>query len=165
MKLAALLHDIGRKEETQSRGKLCHARIGAKKAARILARAGLNAETNQAVGACIRTHRFRSDDPPVSLEARVLYDADKLDALGAIGVGRAFLFAGEVGARLHNSEVDLKKTVSYSEEDTAYREFQVKLIHIRKRMMTAEGRRLAQGRHGAMVRFFKRLEEEIQGLC
>jgi uncharacterized protein len=81
-----------------------------------------------------------------------------------VGVGRAFLFAGEVGARLHNSHQDLSKTVSYSREDTAYREFQVKLIKIKDRMLTSSGKSLAEGRHRFMVRYFKRLDAEVKGL-
>ena len=96
-------------------------------------------------------------------EARVLFDADKLDAIGAVGVARAFLFAGEVGARLHNAEETIEETESYSVEDTGYREFKVKLSKIRDRMLTAEGRRLAEERHVTMVEFFKRFLEEYEG--
>jgi uncharacterized protein len=162
--LAALLHDIGRKEETASKGRVCHARIGAQKAVEILRRLNISVETREKVRDCIRSHRFRGSRPPESLEARVLFDADKLDSIGAVGLGRAFLFAGEVGARLHNSHKDLSHTVSYSWEDTAYREFQVKLRLVRDRMLTPAGRALAEGRHRFMERFFTRLEAEIRGL-
>jgi len=161
--LAALLHDIGRQEERASKGKVCHARVGARQAAEILAPFDLPPETLRAVIQCIRSHRFRGSHPPDSLEARILFDADKLDSLGAVGVGRAFLFAGEVGARLHNAHRDLSQTVSYSREDTAYREFQVKLIKIKDRMLTRSGKLMAAGRHQFMVRFFDRLDDEVKG--
>ena len=161
--LAALLHDIGRKEEQVSKGKICHAQVGAKKAETILSGLGVPDRIRKEVLECIRSHRFRGKQVPKSLEAKILFDADKLDSIGAVGVGRAFLFAGEVGARLHNSHRDLSKTVSYSREDTAYREFQVKLIKIKDRMMTPSGKAMAEGRHRFMVRFFKRLEKEVIG--
>ena len=162
--LAALLHDIGRKEETASRGRVCHARVGARKAGEILDRFGLPENLRTRVEDCIRSHRFRGTRTPTTLEARILFDADKLDSLGAVGLGRAFLFAGEVGARLHNSHKDLSRTVSYSWEDTAFREYQVKLSQVKDRMLTRTGKVLAEGRHRFMARFFARLEQEVQAL-
>jgi uncharacterized protein len=162
--LAALLHDIGRKEETASKGGICHAQVGAQKAVEILRRLHIPEEIRSKVRDCIRSHRFRGTRTPATLEARILFDADKLDSIGAVGLGRAFLFAGEVGARLHNSHKDLSRTVSYSWEDTAYREFQVKLRRVRDRMLTPTGQALAAGRHRFMDLFFARLEAEIKGL-
>lgn len=164
LSLAALLHDIGRKEEQESKGKICHARVGAQKAKKILSKLGISEPVKKEVLACIRSHRFRGKLAPESLEARILFDADKLDSVGAVGVGRAFLFAGEVGAKLHNPHKDLSKTVSYSREDTAYREFRLKLVKIKDRMLTPTGKALAEGRHRFMIRFFKRLDAEWKGL-
>jgi uncharacterized protein len=163
LRLAALLHDIGRPEEHASKGKICHASVGAEKAEKILSRFGVPEEIKREVLHCIRSHRFRGRHLPESLEARILFDADKLDSIGAVGIGRAFLFAGEVGARLHNSHRDLSQTVSYSREDTAYREFQVKLIKVKERMLTPTGKALAEGRHRFMIRFFRRLDDEVAG--
>ena len=112
---------------------------------------------------CIRSHRFRGNHEPKTPEARVLFDADKLDAIGAVGVARAFLFAGEVGARLHSEEAFIEETEPYSVDDTGYREFKVKLSKIRDRILTAEGRKLAEDRHVMMVEFFKRFLEEYEG--
>jgi uncharacterized protein len=161
--LAALLHDIGRREEQASKGRICHARIGAEKAERLLVRHGLPEPIREAVLECIRSHRFRGQRRPRSLEAKVLFDADKLDSIGAVGIGRAFLFAGEVGARLHNSGQDLSATASYSREDTAFREFRLKLVNVSRRMLTKTGQGLARQRHAFMVRFFDELESEVQG--
>ena len=94
----------------------------------------------------------------------MLFDADKLDSIGATGIGRAFLFAGEIGARLHDSNVDPARTKPYTADDTAYREYLVKLKRIKDRIFTAEGRRIAESRHRFMVRFFDRLNKETEGL-
>ncbi len=158
---AALLHDIGRREESKSRGRICHAALGAKLAEPILIDLGFTVEEIAAVQHCIASHRFRADNPPESLEARILFDADKLDSLGAIGIGRAFLFAGQVGARLHNTEAALMGSNAYTIEDTAYREFRFKLRKLRERMLTPLGRRLAEERHRFMEEFFRRLNQEI----
>jgi uncharacterized protein len=112
---------------------------------------------------CVRAHRFRKEPRPETIEAQVLFDADKLDAIGAVGVARAYQFAGEVGARLHNPNHDLSNTLAYSREDTGYREYKVKLRHIRDRMLTDTGRRVAEGRHCFMVQFFERFLEEVEG--
>jgi len=163
LEMASLLHDIGREAEDRSRGRLCHARSGAALARTILERQGCDRAVIRAVVDCIRTHRFRRGGAPRTLEARILFDADKLDSIGAVGVGRAFLFAGEVGARLHDKDIDVRKTRPYTREDTAYREYLVKLSRVRERMTTREGRRLAAGRHRFMAAFFARLNKETDG--
>lgn len=161
---AAYLHDICRAEEKASGGKVCHARLGAEQAREILAEHGYREEKIKRVSHCIEAHRFRRNRvDPESLEAKVLFDADKLDAMGAVGVGRAFLFAGEVGARLHNPEADIGNTRAYSTEDTAFREFSVKLSKIKDRMLTATGKRMAEERHRFMKAFFERLTREVHG--
>jgi uncharacterized protein len=161
---AALLHDVGRRDETSSRGRVCHARRGGELARDILAGLGFDAETIERVVHCIVTHRYRSGQVPVSLEAEILFDADKLDSIGAIGIGRAFLFAGQVGARLHNENSVIEGSEAYSIEDTAYREFKVKMSRIKDRMLTPLGQRLARERHEFMEMFFARLESEINQL-
>jgi len=160
---AALLHDIGRKEESLSRGRVCHAKLGAEKAAPLLRNLGYLESEIEAICHCIRTHRFRSGLRPVSLEAEILYDADKLDSIGAIGIGRAFLFAGQIGARLHNPEQDPTDTSAYSLEDTAYREFQVKMSKVRNQMLTPVGMEMAEQRHAFMQTFFDQLTRETNG--
>lgn len=112
---------------------------------------------------CIKTHRYRGTNIPTSIEAKILFDSDKLDSIGAVGIGRAFLFAGEIGAKLHNNDIDVTSTEAYSKEDTAYREYMVKLQFIKDRMLTDEEKRLAQERHAYMVDFFNRLNQEVEG--
>ena len=164
LRLAALLHDIGREEEDRSDGKICHGRSGAALAKEVLERRGLDRASVRAVVHCIRTHRFRKRAVPRTLEARVLFDADKLDSIGAVGVGRAFLFAGEVGARLHDKAIDVRKTRPYTREDTAYREYLVKLGRVKDPMTTREGKRIAVERHRFMAAFFDRLNKETDGV-
>jgi uncharacterized protein len=161
--IAALLHDVGRNEQDQSKGRICHAESGARIARELLQDFGLAGEKVNHVIHCIEAHRFRGNKQPLTKEAKVLFDADKLDSIGAIGIGRAFQFAGEVGARLHNGAIDLERTRSYSREDTAYREFTVKLSKVKDRMLTEEGKRIAQERHRFMVEFFDRLNAEAEG--
>jgi len=162
--LAAVLHDIGRGEEDRTNGAVCHSQSGVTLARGLLKRHGVPERTAARVLHCIATHRFRKKAGRRSLEAKVLFDADKLDSIGATGIGRAFLFAGEIGARLHDSNVDPARTKPYTADDTAYREYLVKLKSIKDRIFTCEGRRIAESRHRFMVRFFDRLNRETQGV-
>ncbi len=164
VQIAAFLHDIGRQKEDQSNGQIDHALLGAEMAEEILLKSGINEEKRKNIIHCIKTHRFRGSNKPETLEAKVLYDADKLDSIGAVGIGRAFLFAGEVGAKLHDKHVDIENTKSYTEDDTAYREYLVKLSKIKDRMLTGEGKKLAEERHEFMVEFFDRLNNEVEGI-
>lgn len=160
---AAYLHDIGRCYQDSSNGAICHAEKGSRMARPFLSKLSFSEDRKENILHCIRSHRFRGDQRPNTPEARVLFDADKLDAIGAVGVARAFLFAGEVGARLHSPDVNIEDTVSYSVDDTGYREFIVKLSRIRDRIMTEEGKRLANERHAYMVDFFERFLAEYEG--
>lgn len=161
---AAILHDIGRREESQSQGAICHAQRGAELAAPLLRNLGYVDDDVAAICHCIRAHRFRGVTRPKSLEARILFDADKLDSIGAIGIGRAFLFAGQIGARLHNPEQDPFLSLPYSLEDTAYREFRVKMSKVRHQMLTPVGWRLAEQRHTFLELFFDQLTRETSGI-
>ena len=161
--IAAYLHDIGRAIQDTSKGTLCHAEHGARIAADILKEYSIPAEKRENIIHCIVSHRYRNSHHPETLEARVLFDADKLDAIGAVGIARAYLFAGEVGAVLHNPDMDPHTAKPYSRDDTGYREYMVKLSKIKDRMLTSEGRHMALERHAFMEEFFSRFQKEIEG--
>ncbi|TSC95225.1 MAG: uncharacterized protein CEN87_237 [Parcubacteria group bacterium Licking1014_1] len=161
--ISAILHDIARKEQDELSGKICHAERGAILAKQILEKHRFQKEKIENIAHCIETHRYRNDKKPETKEAKILYDADKLDAIGAIGIGRAFSFAGHIGAKIHNKDINLTKTKAYSTDDSAYREYMVKLRHIKDKMLTVEGKRIAEERHNFMEHFFKRLDKEVDG--
>jgi uncharacterized protein len=168
VRTAALLHDISRGEQDRAGGD--HAALGAARARQILA--GHPADRVERVVAAIAQHRFRVDNPPTSLEAEVLYDADKLDAMGAIGVARAYAYAGENRQHLW-AEVDpsfalLDRTFIQQELEagnhTPVHEYVFKLSTLKDRMITKSGSRLAAARHAFMVSFFEQLAREMQGI-
>ena len=163
LRVAAYLHDIGRGYQDDSNGRICHAEKGVEMAQDILAGLPLSKAQKENVIHCVRAHRFRGGCAPQTSEAKVLFDADKLDAIGAVGVARAFLFAGEVGARLHSPDIDVEDAAPYSKDDTGYREYKVKLSKVRDRILTRTGKRLADERHDFMERFFKRFIKEYEG--
>ena len=161
VELGALLHDIARPEEMAAQGGLCHAEAGAGMVPDVLRACGVEDEALiLRVQRCVRRHRYRDAIHPESLEEKIVFDADKLDSIGAVGVGRAFHFAGREGARLHNTEEEALGSDAYSREDSAYREYLVKLRHVKDRMMTVPGRRIAESLTEVMDAFFDQLNRE-----
>lgn len=160
---AAILHDIGREEEELSGRKKCHAKVGADLASKILARYEFSDEKIKKICLCVLSHRSKWGDIPNVLEAKVLFDADKLDSLGAIGLGRSFVFAGELGARVHHPEITPDNSEEYSKNDTAYRYFLDRSSKIVDKLLTAEGKRIGKRRDKYMRDFFKHLDREVAG--
>jgi uncharacterized protein len=139
---AALLHDIARPLEKE-RG-LPHEMEGARMAEAYLASIAYSPDLIPAISAAIRTHRFRSSGLPESTEAKILSDADKLDALGAVGIARTFMRAAEHGG-------DIGDAVLH---------FHDKLLKLPDLMYTQTGRDIARERHAFLVTFLKALECE-----
>ena len=156
VRAAALLHDIG-----LDNGRERHEVIAARRAYQILA--GQPREKVEAVAQAIRSHRFRAGPSPQTLEAKCLFDADKLDAIGAIGVARAFAFGGAAGQRLWANVPQGYDERESGHEHTPIHEFVVKLSKIKDRLTTETGRRIGETRHNFMVAFFARLEAEVDG--
>jgi uncharacterized protein len=166
VRTATLLHDWGR-AEAQAAGRN-HAVVAAERAGRYLR--GRGASEHEVVAVChaILAHRFREAPAPETLEAKVLFDADKLDAIGALGIARAFAYGGAHNQRLWapQESVDLARWESLGDEADAHtpvHEFVVKLSRIRVQLYTEEGRRIADGRHRYMEAFFERMAAEVRG--
>lgn len=164
VRVAALLHDWGR-AEAEAQG-LDHAHFAAERA-RGLLRDEPPAWV-EAVCHAIAAHRFRTAPDPETLEAQALFDADKLDAIGAIGVGRAFAYGGAHNQRLWAplAEVDRAGWDARGDDPathTPVHEFVVKLARLKERLYTPTGRAIAEERHRYMEAFFQRLEAEVRG--
>ncbi|HUW95054.1 MAG TPA: HD domain-containing protein [Anaerolineae bacterium] len=166
---AVLLHDIGRPEE--QRDGRCHAQVGAEKARTILS--DWPTETVEAISHAIAAHRFRDDLQPQTLEAKILFDADKLDSIGAIGIARAYVVGGLHGQRLWGKVTPeyvqaLRQDSSLarqndSQDHTPAHEFAFKLSRIKDILFTATANQIAEERHHFMSDYFLRLEREVQG--
>lgn len=121
-----------------------------------------------AVQHCIRAHRFRHNkEQPQTIEAKVLYDADKLDAIGAVGVIRATAYAILNGQKIYDSPSQQFLSTGereVNEPHTPYHEFIYKLQHIKDQLYTASGKVLAGQRHDFLVHFFVQFDAEINSL-
>jgi uncharacterized protein len=168
VRAAALLHDASRQpagqEPPSAAERQNHQHNSAEFAAEVLRDEGWPVEQIAAVQHCIRAHRFRdSSEPPHSLEAQVLFDADKLDAIGAVGVARAIAFAVRAGQPAY-APPSVRFLQTGQPEDgeahSAYHEYLFKLVKLKDRLCTASARALADERHRQMVAFFQALAAE-----
>jgi uncharacterized protein len=137
-------------------------------ARQLLAARGLGNEQLANVIHCIEAHRFRDQSiHPVTLEARCLYDADKLDSIGAIGVARVFAYAGRHNNRLWTTpwmETPSQAQKPAGADYTPVHEFVYKLRHLSDTLYTATARRIGEQRHAFLYAFFDQLDAEMQGV-
>lgn len=158
LQAAAILHDIA----IPKWGRRDHARKSTEIAKDILKRTSFPEEKGQGVLYAIKTHRFSEQKLPNTVEARILQDADRLDATGAIGIARCFAFGGRRNRPLYDpsetpDEYDPEREVS------SLTHIQEKLLKIRDTLHTTTAKRIAEERHRFMLRFVDRLTAEIQG--
>lgn len=163
VRAAALLHDITR-AEADARGD-DHAISGAQRAREILRARGITPARADAVAEAIAAHRFRGTRAPQTLEAKILFDADKLDSIGAIGIARAFALAGALNQRLWSEPAPnaIATRDQHNSQHTPVAEFAVKLSKVHERIFTATAQRIAEERHAFMTEFFARLGQEVRG--
>jgi len=163
---AALLHDAeGTMPGAEERRD--HHLSSAEFAARVLTEEGWPAGKIAAVQHCIRAHRFRDNrEPPATIEARVLFDADKLDVLGAIGAARTIAYAVLAGEPIYAEPSERFRSTGEKEPwepHSAYHEYIFKLCKIKERLFTATARRLAEERDAYLAEFFIQLGAEVKG--
>ena len=116
---------------------------------------------------CIRAHRFRDNrEPPATIEAKIIFDSDKLDVLGAIGACRTAAYAALANQPFFAPPS--QRFLETGEEEpgephSSYHEFLFKLRRIKERLFTPTARALAEERHAYLQEFFERLQEEWEG--
>ena len=159
---ACLLHDIGRERQRQD-VRLCHAREGGEMAYELLLSLGWAAERAAHVRACISSHRFRGDNPPESIEAKILFDADKLDVCGTIGIARTLIYAGQIGAPLYVPDGKGGFLTERGGDDSSsfFQEYHYKLSRLYDVFYTDRARALAQQRRRAAEDFYTSLYSEV----
>lgn len=158
---ACLLHDIGRKEEFEN-PEVCHAMAGGEKAYRFLLEKGFAPEYAKQVKQCIQSHRYKANHPPQSLEAKILFDADKLDAVGATGIARTLLYKGIVSEPLYSVRPDGE--VSTGENDMVpsfFQEYKDKLEGLYSKFYTETARSMAEERKHIAAEFYNCLYQEV----
>jgi len=179
LRTAALLHDIARTKEDKDVQagflNVDHAVLGAELSAEILREFGYSEEKIERVKHCIASHRFRGENPPRTIEAKILSDADKLDVLGATGIARSFIIGGENGQKIYSdTPVDeyIKENLVGGKANgriidpskhASNLEFETKFKQIPDKLYTQKAREIARERLKYMKQFFERLKKEING--
>jgi uncharacterized protein len=164
----------GVKEDIDSTGKINHAVLGAEMAEDILIGLGYPGEKIAKIKHCIISHRYRAEHEPQTIEAKLLFDADKLDVLGAVGVARSFMFAGKYSGKMY-SDVPVDRYIRESRgrenkrknqrhfQNTPNLEFETKFVRISERLYTNAAKEIA-GNAWVYAGVFARLEKEISGM-
>ena len=176
LRAAVLLHDTAgaapRSSVARSQGgdghsdRPTHHQASAEFARDVLRDEGWPDNRIEAVLHCIRAHRFRGTEAPQSLEAKILFDCDKLDVLGAIGVARTVAYAALAGQPLTGEPSERYKTSGEKEPGephTPYHEFLFKLARVKDRLHTPAARAIAAERHRYLAEYFDRLALEVKG--
>lgn len=162
---AALLHD-SRGSDLLSGERLAHHEASSRFAGLILQDAGWHPQRIQAVQHCIRAHRYRgeAENEPRTIEAKVLFDADKLDVLGAIGAARTIAYAVQAGQPIYEppSEKFLKSgKCEEGEAHSSYHEYIFKLRNVKDRLFTKSARQIAEQRDAFLSAFYQQLAAEV----
>lgn len=167
VELACLLHDIadwkfnkGEEEET----------IGPRLAGEYLQKYSVEEETINHVKDIIFNVSFKGanvENGIKTLEGKCVQDADRLDAIGAIGIGRTFAYGGYMGREMYNPNIKSVIANSFDEYKknglTTINHFYEKLLLVKDRMNTLSGRKLAEERHFFMENFLKQFFKEWEG--
>jgi len=176
LKLSVLLHDIGGAKELRDKsGKTCHAKESAKMAQKILKKFGYSQDRINKIVHCILSHRYKTGIKPETKEAKILFDADKLEGIGALGVAREFIWVGKNNAKMY-AKTDLKEYIKKNlyggkingriKDKTMHNpfiEFELKSKRIPGKMHTPIAKKMAKERVLYMKSFFDRLKKEIKG--
>lgn len=156
---ASLLHDIARIDELRDKS-VDHAVYGSEKAYKWLASNGFDEAFSKRVADCIKTHRYRGSNIPDSIESKILFDADKIDAAGFIGIARTLMYSG-----LHSRPIYIKKNgkiLDGSEGNNYFfREYVYKLSNVYDRLFTDKAKQITKQMRIDAEYFYKTLYNDL----
>ena len=144
LRLAALFHDTGRIEELKTAKD--HSLVSMEIAKEFLSKKGLSGDKINRILYCIRSHRFKTKIEPKTLEAKILADADKLDAMGVIGLVRTAIYSGEI-------KRDIKGIIEHINN---------KLLLLKDLIKTASAKKIAEHRRNILKNILDELLLELQ---
>ncbi|WDZ77678.1 HD domain-containing protein [Ensifer adhaerens] len=157
---AVLLHDcVSVEKNSPLRARA--SRLAAEKATGILQELGWDTEDTAAVAHAILTHSFSANIAPETLEARILQDADRLDAIGMVGAARCFYIAGRMGSGLYDPLDPLAEARELDDKAFAIDHFETKLFRLADGFKTEAGRRLATEREQRLRDVLSMMLDEI----
>nr|WP_245222685.1 HD domain-containing protein [Ruegeria sp. HKCCSP351] len=157
---ACYLHDLVNLPKNDP-NRLFASRQSAAESGPILANLGFSDDQVQAAQHAIAAHSFSANIPPETLEARILRDADRLDALGAIGIARTFSVSGALGRVLYDPADPFAEARPLDDLRYSIDHWKVKLLTLPDDMLTDAGKQIAQARAGRMFQFLEDFAAEI----
>lgn len=159
---SCLLHDIARNKQFKDKT-LCHAIEGGIMAYDFSKKLGYDENYCNHVKDCITTHRFRSNNEPKTIEAKILFDSDKLDVMGALGLSRTLMYGGKLNRPLYlldsNDKIDYNSNLEAKESFLG--EYNIKLKNIYKKFYTKEAKHLAKKQNKIQIKFYEDLLNQI----
>jgi uncharacterized protein len=163
LRAAALLHDSAGAHPQSEVAREQHEVASAEFGREILKKEGWPKERIDAVLHCILAHRYRGKLEPKTLEAKILFDADKLDVIGAFGIARTIGYAVQAGLPIY--QAPSKKFIEEGETEpgeahSAYHEHLRKLRHVKDRLITDPARTIGERRYKLLQDFFEQLAVE-----
>lgn len=177
LQAGALLHDIGSAKETEdSSGKIDHAVIGAEMAGPILKNLGFSDNDISHIQECILTHRYRTERKSETIEAKIVHDADKLDAVGAIGIARAFTWISKHNACIYKKVDSIEEYIKENltegkingrlidkSKHSIHINYEIKEKFLLDYLYTETAKKIGQKRLIYYKEFLDRLENEVLG--
>lgn len=158
---AVLLHDVISYPKSDKRSKLSSIK-SAEKSRNILKKFNFTKEEIQIISDAIRDHSFSRNKIPTTLEGKILQDADRLDAIGAIGIARVFAVSGSEKRPFYNIKDPFCKNRIPNDEIWALDHFYRKLLKLESLMNTKSGKIEAKKRTTVLKDFLNELKKEIQ---
>jgi len=157
---AVLLHDCVAVEKN-SPDRPRASRLAAERARQIVAALGWGPDRIARLGHAIEAHSYSAGIPPETTEAKILQDADRLDAIGAIGVARCFYVAGRIGSSLYSPDDPAAIARPLEDQAFALDHFGAKLFKVADHFQTEAGKRMAAARARTMDAFYAAFLAEI----
>jgi uncharacterized protein len=155
------LHDIGREEQFKNH-EICHAKIGGIMANDFLLKNNWNEKDANHVKNCISSHRFRINNIPETIEAKILFDSDKLDVIGCLGIARTLMYKGNVGENIYtikNGEICFGE--KKEDEESFCKEYNNKLKLLYSKFYTEEAKEIGKRQEEKAKAFYDNLVNQI----
>jgi uncharacterized protein len=158
---SCLLHDIGREQQFKN-NEICHAEIGGIMAKGFLLKNGWHEKEAEHVNKCISSHRFRGNNIPTTIEAKILYDSDKIDVTGSLGIARTLLYKGIVGSKIYAlKDGNICIGENKDDDETFFKEYNFKLKNLYDKFYTKEAFEIAEKMKVEAQQFYDNLLNQV----